>query len=636
MNAIFLSYASQDADAARRICDAMRAAGLEVWFDQSELRGGDAWDASIRKQIKECSLFLPIISANTQARDEGYFRLEWKLAVDRSHLMADDKTFFFPIVIDATTDAAAKVPDRFRERQWTRLTSDQATESFAARIANVIDGSASPAKNAPGTAPVLVSAEKPLSTLKTKADDTPSVAVLAFANRSASADDEYFSDGLADELLSMLAKIKGLRVAARTSAFSFKGKSVTVAEIGLALNVAAVLEGSVRKSGDRARIAVQLVKVADGYPLWSETYDRTLDDIFAVQDEIAQAVVTELRKALIGDAPPADQRASVGAEVADAARGRTENAEAHRLVLQASFFMNRGGSADLVRAIDCMREALQLDPEYALAWASLSRSLSMASAFGSAPVVESCEEAFAAGTKALHLQPDLLQGHIALCWYEMVYGWNWQAAEASLQRALQTAPNSAEALVAGAALYCILGRFEQSRQLSVRAVECDPLSTFGHRYLARALECLDRFEDAEQAYRKALLLSPNAVAIQYSLAVLLSWRNQHAEAHTEMVQVTTEFTRLTGTAIVYFRAGKRAEADEALRLFIENHADHSAMPIGVVYAARGDADACFEWLERAYVQRDSGVVFLKASRWCVPMHSDPRWLALLGKLGLAD
>jgi len=245
--AIFLSYASQDADAALRLCVALRTAGLEVWFDQSELRGGDAWDASIRKQIKECSLFIPIVSSNTEAREEGYFRLEWKLAVDRSHLMADHKAFLFPVVIDETLEASAAVPDRFRERQWTRLTGGQATEAFTARIAKVLDGRASSGTNSPNTAPVLdrspqgatriagtsstEALTRPIHNTPGKApdsmagyvissaqlDQTPSVAVLAFANRSASADDEYFSDGLADELLSVLSKIKGLRVAARTS-----------------------------------------------------------------------------------------------------------------------------------------------------------------------------------------------------------------------------------------------------------------------------------------------------------------------------------------------------------------------------------------------------------------------------------
>ena len=154
--AIFLSYASQDADAARRICDALRATGLEVWFDQSELHGGDARDASIRKQIKECLLFLPIVSANTQARDEGYFRLEWKLAVDRSHLMVDNKAFFFPIVIDETLAADANVPDKFRERQWSRLNNDIAISAFAAQIAKILSGSGASDKNASKAPPMLV------------------------------------------------------------------------------------------------------------------------------------------------------------------------------------------------------------------------------------------------------------------------------------------------------------------------------------------------------------------------------------------------------------------------------------------------------------------------------------------------
>ena len=303
--AIFLSYASQDADAARRICDALRAAGLEVWFDQSELRGGDAWDASIRKQIKECSLFVPIISANTNARPEGYFRLEWKLAVDRSHLMADNHTFFFPVILGEVSEPTALVPEKFRERQWTRLNDDAATNAFAARVAKLASGggvSGISASSSPLNSEFLNSA----TTVKTvfpagvgksagaqfssmahgqpnldpglRRDDrgkrvvggeqqTPSIAVLAFANRSASADDEYFSDGLADELLNVLAKIKGLRVAARTSAFSFKGKSDDIATIGQKLNVATVLEGSVRKSGNRVRISVQLIKVDDGFQL---------------------------------------------------------------------------------------------------------------------------------------------------------------------------------------------------------------------------------------------------------------------------------------------------------------------------------------------------------------------------------
>ena len=197
--------------AARRLCDALRAAGLEVWFDQSELRGGDAWDTSIRKQIKECALFVPIISHNTDARPEGYFRLEWKLAVDRSHLMADDTAFFFPVMLGDVAGPSARVPEKFRERQWTRLhparNDDAATRMFAERIAKLHGASAalgatvisaSPSDVGPG-----LGRDGDIGIVGKTEQVAPSIAVLAFANRSASADDEYFSDGLADELLNV-------------------------------------------------------------------------------------------------------------------------------------------------------------------------------------------------------------------------------------------------------------------------------------------------------------------------------------------------------------------------------------------------------------------------------------------------
>ncbi len=268
--AVFLSYASQDAEAARRICDALRAVGLDVWFDQSALRGGDAWDASIRRQIKECALFVPVISANTQAREEGYFRREWNLAVNRTLDMADDKAFLLPVVIDATIDVNARVPEKFRDVQWTHLPAGEAAAVFVERVHRLLSGGAAP--SAPIAPTHAVPAAAPAVTLP--ANESPSIAVLPFVNRSRDEEDEYFSDGLADELLNVLSKIRGLRVAARSSAFTFKGKGATVAEVGRALNVATVLEGSVRKAGNRMRISVQLVKVADGYQLWSETYDR--------------------------------------------------------------------------------------------------------------------------------------------------------------------------------------------------------------------------------------------------------------------------------------------------------------------------------------------------------------------------
>jgi TolB-like protein len=282
-HAVFVSYASQDAVPARRICDALRSVGIDVWFDQSALRGGDAWDASIRRQIKECALFVPIISANTQVREEGYFRLEWKLAVDRSHLMADDRAFLLPVVIDATIDVNARVPEKFREVQWTHLRDGEAATDFAERVRRLFSGGESPAR------PAVPARATPSAAAAAAAIESPSIAVLPFVNMSRDEDNEYFADGLSEELLNVLAKIRGLRVASRTSAFSFKGKVVDIPAVAQKLNVATVLEGSVRKSGKRVRITVQLIQVASDSHLWSETYDRELDDIFAVQDDIAQS-----------------------------------------------------------------------------------------------------------------------------------------------------------------------------------------------------------------------------------------------------------------------------------------------------------------------------------------------------------
>ena len=281
--AVFLSYASQDAEPARRIAEWLRQGGIEVWFDQSELRGGDVWDAKIRGQIRDCALFVPLISAHTQRRTEGYFRLEWKLAVDRSHLMASERAFLLPVVIDATPQPEALVPERFREVQWTVLFSAEATQPFVERVKRLLDQPLaarnrlasmtavprrprSARRAIPWVALALVMALIVYLTIHApslypnhsaaSADDAAgphaviaekSIAVLPFADLSEKKDQEYFSDGLAEELLDLLAKTPGLHVIARTSSFSFKGKSDDIPTIGTKLRVANILEGSVRK-----------------------------------------------------------------------------------------------------------------------------------------------------------------------------------------------------------------------------------------------------------------------------------------------------------------------------------------------------------------------------------------------------
>jgi hypothetical protein len=295
--AVFLSYASEDSGAAQRICERLRGAGIEVWFDQSELRGGDAWDAVIRRQIKTCALFIPIISANAHARTEGYFRLEWKLAVDRSHFLAPDQPFLLPVVIDGTPQTDERIPERFRELQWTRLTGGETTPAFIERVRRLasseaietapphpVTSPASPPEQTHSRAdsgrllrtivwalPVLILVSVlgyyafNRSARQTQAPAGPgpaavatstipekSIAVLPFVDMSEKKDQEYFSDGISEELIDLLTKIPDLKVSARTSSFYFKGQHATFAEIARTLGVSHLLEGSVRKAGGGA------------------------------------------------------------------------------------------------------------------------------------------------------------------------------------------------------------------------------------------------------------------------------------------------------------------------------------------------------------------------------------------------
>jgi len=628
---VFLSYASQDAEAARRICDALRAVGLDVWFDQGALRGGDAWDASIRRQIKECALFVPVISANTQARVEGYFRREWNLAASRTLDMADDQAFLIPVVIDATIDVNARVPEKFREVQWTHLPAGEAPKAFAERVQRLLSGGTAPPPVAP---PRVVPAAAPA--IAPPRHEPPSIAVLPLVNMSRDEDNEYFADGLAEELLNVLAKIRGLRVAARSSAFMFKGKGANVAEVGRALAVATVLEGSVRKAGNRMRVSVQLVKVVDGYQLWSETYDRTLEDIFAVQDDIAQSVLKELRTTLMGEAADAKAGNEATAAVAAAVKGRSTDPEAHRLFLQARHLIERFTQEDTTKGIGYLQEALTLEPEFALAWAELGRAHSEEANWGWAPAAEGFERARDALARALALEPDLPEGHAGMGWIQMVLERDWRGAEASFRRALEAAPGNAFVLHQASNLAGNMGRFDEAIGLARRSVEQDPLSASAYFFFGTTLWTADRPAEAITALRKSLELAPQRAAARAFIALNLLAQGKGDEALAEALREPAEWARLFALAIMQYAAGRRTESDAALRDLCAKWADDAAYQIAEVCAVHGDADRAFEWLERAYVQRDAGAAWTKVDPYLRSLHADPRWDAFLRKMGLAD
>jgi TolB-like protein len=460
--------------------------------------------------------------------------------------------------------------------------------------------------------------------------------VLPFVNRSRDEEDEYFSDGLADELLNMLAKIRGLRVAARTSSFTFKGKEATIADVGHALNVATVLEGSVRRAGRRVRIAVQLIKVSDGYHLWSEIYDRTLEDIFAVQDDIAQSVVKELRTTLLGI--EVDSRTSVVArdELAAAAKGRGTNAEAHRLFLQARHFIDRRSPDDTARGIGYLMEALELEPSFAMAWVELSRAHSGKADMGWVPVAEGYGRARQAAEHALSLQPDLAEAHAQMGSIQRAYDWDWHGAEASIRRAQDLAPGNAAVLRQAAIMARCLGRSEEAIVLLRRALEQDPLSGSTYNALGWALHAANRLPESEAAYRKALELAPQRVYTRALLAMALLSLGRADEALAVAIEEPDEAFRLWALSIVHHAAGRPAESDEAARELIGKHAEGVAFQIAEMQAARGRTDSAFEWLERAHAQRDGGLTDVKTNPRFRPLHGDARWSAFLMKMRLAD
>jgi TolB-like protein/cytochrome c-type biogenesis protein CcmH/NrfG len=463
-----------------------------------------------------------------------------------------------------------------------------------------------------------------------------SIAVLPFVNRSGSPDDEYFSDGLADELLNVLAKIKGLRVPARTSAFTFKGKQATVGEIGRALGVATILEGSVRKVANRVRIAVQLVSVAEGSSLWSETYDRTLDDILAVQDDIAHSVVKELRVALLGE--EADSRASgeAKAQVAKAMIGRTSNPEAHRLYLLARHLLDRQTREDVASAIEYLKQGLARDPEFALAWAELGRAYTREGDLGWAPVGEAFERARGAAQRALSVEPDLAEGYAVIGRIQMGYDWNWHDAEASLARALELAPGNPQVLRQAGALNTVLGRLDDAIELNRRALEQDPLSAQTYHNLAVALDAANRFAEAETAYRKALELTPQRPATHAYLSLILLAQGRGDEALAMAQRESHATFGPFALAIVNHALGHTAESDAAQGELIQKRAEHAAYQIAEAHAARGEFDTAFEWLERACAQRDPGFMAINRSRYLRPLRGDPRWGPLLKQVGLEE
>jgi TolB-like protein/Tfp pilus assembly protein PilF len=473
-----------------------------------------------------------------------------------------------------------------------------------------------PVPAATEAAPGVPSSEAPVQTA------AKSIAVLPFADMSAGKDQEYFADGLSEELLNLLAKLPELRVIGRTSSFQFKGKNEDLRVIGQKLSVAHILEGSVRKSGEKVRITAQLIRAADGSHLWSETYDRTLDDIFVVQDDIAGEVVQALKLTLLGTALTASSK--------------PQDPEAYNLALQGRFFLERRGQKDLEHAVDYFRRARERDPGYAPAWAGLSQAYARQADNGFVPAADGYQRAREAAEKALALDPQLADAHLAIGSIQRSYDWDWEAADASYRTALDLEPGNAEALRHAGIQAYTLGRWGDAIDLETKAIERDPLRPNSYNNLGLTLLAVNREAEAEAASRKALELDPDGAYRHYGIGRALLLQGKADAALREMQQETDEGWRACGLPLVFHALGRRGESDAALTALKDKYAGDSAYQIAEVHAFRGEADLAFEWLERAYAQRDGGVSEIKGDRLMRGLVGDPRYKAFLKKLKLPE
>jgi TolB-like protein/DNA-binding winged helix-turn-helix (wHTH) protein/Flp pilus assembly protein TadD len=460
--------------------------------------------------------------------------------------------------------------------------------------------------------------------LHTRPTNHTSIAVLPFVDLSPAKDQEYFSDGFAEQLINDLAKVSGLKVVGRSSSFQFRDKNVDLRDVGRKLGVANVLEGSVRREGNHVRVTAELVKTDDGFQLWSQTYDREINDILDVQDEIALAAAGALQLKLLGSA------GQPGVSML-----RSENPEAYQAYLQAKYFSARGqAKEDLKKGLAYADQAIKLDPKYAAAWAQRSQLLETLSGLGLIESNEGFRKARESAEKAIVLDPNLAAGYLRLARVQMSHDWDWDGADMSLKKAAMLEPGSAEVAHGRAYLARRLGRLDEAIELYKLSIALDPLRANSHLALADQLYRVDRYEEAMAALQKAEELNPQLSSLHLTRGIVLISQGRQQEALAEMEKETGEWAKLSGEALAYYALGRRAESDNALNRLIATHQNDAAFQIGEVYAFRGEVDLAFAWLDRAYRQRDSGLPEMKTGPLMKSLLPDPRRAELLKKMSL--
>lgn len=655
---VFLSHASHDRAIATALAAHLEGAGIGCWMAPRDVLPGTLYADAIVRAINDARILVLVLSEHALLSAHVGKEVERASSKQRP-------------IIALKIDAAPLSPafEYFlSESQWIEVATggqDAAFRNLAAAVRRLLTPGASAGRSdaaRPGARPSLPEESarsrrrrerptsvrlaiiglvaliillpqirkmmrppppptRPVAAEAMAAAASPSIAVLPFADMSASKDQEYFADGTAEEILDLLAKIPSLKVIARTSSFQFKGKSEDARSVAEKLGVATLLEGSVRKAGDRLRISTQLVRASDGKQLWSETFDRDVSDVFKTQDEIAGAVVAALKVSLLGRPVPKSTP--------------TTNSEAYALYLRGRVLAHGYATADTHKARELLKQAVKLDPNFAPAWAMLAYSYWTDMVLGSVsqdmrgPLMDAAE-------KALALDPSLTSAHLSVGTVYWFLDRDFDAARREYAITRELDPGNADVLKVSAFVAISIGHLEEAVGFARSALDRDPLEVDNYRALGAALYFGGELAEAESVYRRALALNPAAEAIRFRLGLVLLSAGKPAEMREVIEQEPSAGWKRVGIALADHALGRTAEADRDLRSLLENSASWDYQ-IAQVYAQRRDRDKTFEWLAKAYDVHDPGLVnYIKADPLFTEFRADPRYAALLKKLRLPE
>lgn len=641
---VFISYASHDAAVAQKVCSALEAAGYRCWIAPRNVVPGTLYADGIVHAIDESSILVLILSQ--QAIASAHVGREIERAVSKRHPV-------LALRIDGAPLTAA-FEYFLNQSQWIEGGgSDAAIEHLVGAVGqHLAPGTAtSPAHTnqapevhrksaAPRRTWIIAAAvvavaltgvyslvdkawrSRHETTAGTAVIGDKSIAVLPFTDMSEKKDQEYFADGMAEEIIDLLVKIRGLKVIGRTSSFQFKGGTQDLRAIGTQLGVAYLLEGSVRKSGDHLRVTAQLIDSRDGAQLFSQAYDRGLSDVLKMQDEIASSLVRALQ---IEVSPEGI-----------VSRSALRNTEAYTLYLQGQHAFDRFDQQGSEQAASYFQQALDLDPSFAAAESKLATAYLVLGEWGFMTPTVAFERARRAEQLALKLNPKLADAHAGLARIYGVYDWDWSAADRELKLAQALAPNDARILFMSALQSLSTGHWGEALKLLNTSLAQDPLNPSGYFVLYQVQLRRGRLSDAETAIRRTLAISPTFSRAHFYLGRVLLARSQPEAALPEMQKEVDDVTRLGGSAMAYFSLRQKADSDLALAQMLKDHAKHDPYYIAQVYAFRGESDEAFKWLDRAYEQKDVGLSHIKGELPFRSLEGDPRFKTFLKKMNLPE